>query len=150
MKDKNNTEKATTTRAKGILATIVHYTDQRPEDMTDLDFVKMRGVGRVLLDRIHTLMTIGICVGPYCFYHNMDGKECASPGDECEWWIKKTTQKGEETDMKKKYSVIKCATTKDDPTQWWAVWFNMNDSVGVFPTRALARMWAKYLNELEG
>ena len=52
--------------------------------------------------------------------------------------------------MKNRYSVIKCAVTKDDPTQWWAVWYNRNDSMGVFPTRALARMWKNYLNLLDG
>ena len=52
--------------------------------------------------------------------------------------------------MKKKYRVVKCAVTKEDPTQWWAVWFNMNDNMGEFPTLALARMWAKHLNKLAG
>ena len=64
--------------------------------------------------------------------------------------MKSTDQKKEGT-MENRYKVIECAVGKNDTLTWkWAVYFDDKDSVGVFPTRALARMWKNYLNLLDG
>ena len=89
MKDKNNTEKATTTRARMFLSKIVEYGDKRPEVMHPIDFLVIAGLGHKMLHEINKMMASGVCTKwGWCEYHN-HGSECSNP-DRCKYFVMKT------------------------------------------------------------